>query len=216
MRGKRFYIKVLCILILVIFALVFAYRFELFKGFSINSVEDFINSYGKFAAIIYILIFAARTLLVVFPVSILVVLGGSIFGPICGFLYSMVAIFISASLAFFLSRYLGKSFVQRILKNRADKVDLKIEQHGFKIIFFMRISMVFPYDIMNFAAGLTKVKYKEFILGTLLGIAPEVFALNYLGDNIRNPVWWHFAISALLIVVTVAVPLISKRRKQVK
>lgn len=216
MKNKHIYIKIFFLIVMALLVTWFVIKFNIIQNFNIDAVKDYINSFGENAAIVFILIFSIRTLLVIFPCSVVIILGGSIFGPIMGFVNSMIGIFISASLAFLLSRYMGKGFVQKILRGKADRLDMKVGEHGFKIIFFMRISIIFPYDIMNFAAGLTKVKYKDFILGTLLGIAPETFALNYLGDNIRHPLSSHFLLALALVAMTIAIPFIYNKSKQKK
>lgn len=205
--SKRYIIvRVLVLLAIVVVAAWFVYKFIPIGKLNLSSVQDYINSYGPFAAIVYILFFSIRTLLVIFPYSVVVILGGSIFGPVKGFIYSMVSVFISASLAFFISRLFGKEFVQKLARGKVQQFDTKIGQHGFKIILFMRLSTVFPFDIVNYTAGLTRVKYKDFILGTLLGVLPETFSLTYLGENLKNPFSWEFLLAALLVILTIAVP----------
>ncbi|MDP4178324.1 MAG: VTT domain-containing protein, partial [Bacillota bacterium] len=77
----------------------------------------------------------------------------------------------------------GQSFVNKILRGKSLKLDNNIEQKGFKIMFTMRVSMVFPHDALSYAAGLSKIKYKDFILATCLGMIPEVLAYSILGKS---------------------------------
>jgi uncharacterized membrane protein YdjX (TVP38/TMEM64 family) len=205
--------KLVLIVILIGLGAFTFYRYMLTGKFDYVSVSKFINSYGSFAALIFIAIFSIRTLLVIFPYSILVILGGSIFGPVNGFIYSMVSVFISATLAFFTSRFLGKSHIQRLLKGKVKRLDSQIERHGFKFIFLVRVSVIFPFDVLNYAAGLTKVKYNSFILGTVLGIIPETFSLTYLGHSIKAPLSTSFLLSLLLVLATVMIPLFFKKSK---
>lgn len=179
-----------------------------------NLIKKYIKSFGQFAVIAFILIFLLRTFLVVFPYSIMVIFGGSIFGWRWGFLYSMFAVFLSASMAYFMSKYLGKEFVQKLLRGKLKQLDSKVEEHGFKIILFMRLSTVFPYDILNYAAGLTKIGYRDFIMGTLLGMTLETFSLNFLGANARNPFSPKFKFAIVLILLTIAVPVIYNKFKK--
>ncbi|MDP4268459.1 MAG: TVP38/TMEM64 family protein [Bacteroidota bacterium] len=206
----------LAFLIIIAAAAVILYETDFLKGISIDSVKHYINSFGKFSILIFMLIFVMRTFLVVFPYSITVILGGSLFGQYLGFTYNMIATLISASLAFFIGRYAGKDIVAKLLKGRIDKYDLKVEKHGFKIIFFMRISIIFPFDIMNYAAGLSKLKYRDFILGTALGVAPEVFSLTSLGSSLSQPMSFKFLISIGMVCITIFVPVIFKRLKKNK
>lgn len=215
MKYKNIVIKILIALIVLSAVGYFVYRSKLIEKIDLQAAQNYINSYGNFAAFIYVLIFAVRTLLVLFPYSLMVVLGGSLFGPLYGFIYAMISVFVSANIAFFASRFLGKDFVQKLLKGKIKYLDSKIGQHGFKIIFFMRISTIFPFDILNFAAGLTRVGYKDFILATVSGVMPETFSLVYLGDNLKRPFSIEFVIAIALVLVTVTLPFIyNKLRKK--
>lgn len=212
MKRKNIVI-IIILVIIIVFAGLFIYKQDFIKGITFHNAQEYISSFGHFAALIFIAISSVRTLLIFFPFFIMVVLGGSIFGPLYGFIYSMISVFISANIAFMISRYLGKDSVQKLLRGRAKNVNLKIEQHGFKIIFLMRISSIFPFDILNYMAGLTKVKYKHFIFATVLGGIPEIFSLTYLGENIKSPFSVNFIIAIILVIVTVAVPFIISKMK---
>ncbi|MCX7922735.1 MAG: TVP38/TMEM64 family protein [Clostridia bacterium] len=215
MKFKK-QIKIIVITLMLSVIIFVLFKTNIITGINLNAIGEFINSYGNYGAFIFIFIFAARTLLVIFPFSVMLIVGGNIFGPAYGFLFSMISIFISSNIAFFISKYLGKESIQKLLKGKGEKLDLKIEEHGFKIIFLMRISCLFPFDILNFALGLTKVRYKDFILGTILGIIPETFSLTYLGDNLKNPFSKNFIISILLVLITVAIPIVFNRIKNKK
>lgn len=190
------------------------FKFDLLKSISLASVQKYISSYGPFAAVAYVLLFVLRTFLIFFPSTVMIFLGGSLFGEIQGFILSMVSIFLSASLAFCLSRFAGKDFINKISKKRVRQLDKKAEEHGFKVMFIMRLSIIFPFDLMNYAAGLSKMRYVDFILGTMLGIAPEIFSLNYISSNIENPLSLKFQIAMVLFIITVALPFFFNRKRR--
>lgn len=218
MRNKNVFLKIvlLSVVLIVVAIIVFAlFKFSVFGKFMGKS-EEYIGYCGKFASLIYILIFSLRTLFVFFPYSLMVTLGGGIFGYFEGFIYSMLAVFISATFAFYISRFFGMNTVNKLLRGKIKRFDLNIEEHGFKIILFMRVSLIFPFDILNFAAGLTKVRYRDFILGTLLGILPETFSLSYLGANLKNPYSMNFIISIIMVILLVIIPLAVKKFKKRK
>ena len=178
--------------------------------------ESFINNHKTIAPVIYIIIFLLRTFLVVFSCSVMVVIAGRAFGSAMGFTLSLIAISLSANLAFILGRFLDIRVIERILKNKLKNFDSKMEKHGFRIILFMRLSMLFPFDIINYAAGMSKIRYRDFILGTMIGIIPEVFSLTYLGDKINNPFSVEFLIAVLLIIFTISVSLTIRRVRNKK
>lgn len=61
--------------------------------------------------------------------------------------------------------------------------------------------MVFPYDPLSYASGLTKIKYRDYILGTLVGIFPEMIVYSYMGDSIKHPFSIKFVIAIVLVVL---------------
>lgn len=177
-----------------------------------ENIRICILGFGDYAVLGFITIFAARSLLVFISVAAMIVLGGSIFGTFYGILYSMISIFISANIAFFISRFANRSFVNNLLKDKLPNIDSKIESHGFKIILGMRFSMIFPFDVLNYTAGLTKVKYRDFILGTTLGMIPEVLLLTFLGENITSPSSPIFICSLSIIALIICVSFFLKKK----
>jgi uncharacterized membrane protein YdjX (TVP38/TMEM64 family) len=216
MKHKNIIIKLSLILLFFIVIVTIIVKFDLLKNISLGAIQDYIESYGRFAAVIYAVIFILRTFLIFFPSTIMIFLGGSLFGEIRGFCLSILCVFLSASLAFFISRYAGKDFVNKIFNGRIRKLDMKAEEHGFKLIFLMRLSVIFPFDIMNYAAGLSKIRYIDFILGTILGTIPEIFSVTYISSNIGNPLSLKFKIGIIVFIITVAIPFFFNRRKTIR
>ncbi|WP_347460457.1 VTT domain-containing protein [Clostridium sp. DMHC 10] len=87
---------------------------------------------------------------------------------------------------FFLAKKLGRPFVDKILKGKVMKLDNGIEKHGFMIMLLMRLSFVFAYDPLSYAAGLTSMKYRDFILGTIIGIIPEMLCYSFMGKILKE------------------------------
>jgi uncharacterized membrane protein YdjX (TVP38/TMEM64 family) len=180
-----------------------------------HDVKVFFLSFGSLATLIFIIVFTIRTLFVFIPCSIMLILAGNLFGPILGSIVSVISLFFSATFAFFLSRHFGEGFTKKILKNKSKYIDSKLDLYGIRIIFLMRISFVIPFDILSYAAGVTKIKYSNFIIGTFLGTVPEVISLPFLGNNLEHPFSKKFYISILLVVITVVSPsLFNKYRSK--
>ncbi len=230
MKNKSNYLKgiILISIIIILVISIIIYRFDIFNSKSFvngyskffkeigRDIEVFISEQKNFAPIIFLIIFSLRTLFIVFPCSIMILLGGRVFGPTLGFTLSMIAIYISATLAFLIGRFFDNKVIERVLKIEFKALDSKVEKHGFGIIFFMRISMLFPFDILNLASGMSKIKYRDFILGTLLGVIPETVSLTYLGHNITNPLSIEFIISVILVLLTITISLTVRKLKKNK
>jgi uncharacterized membrane protein YdjX (TVP38/TMEM64 family) len=137
------------------------------------------------------------------PTSLLTVLAGNVYGPFGGLALSMISSFFAASIAFFIARFLGKSAVDKLIKGKALQIDESIAKKGFFIMLLMRLSIVFPFDGLSYGSGLTRIKYKDFILGTLIGILPEMIVYSFMGKNIAHPLSVKF-ILPIFIVVAIA------------
>jgi uncharacterized membrane protein YdjX (TVP38/TMEM64 family) len=161
-------------------------------------------SYGKYSAFAFILLYGLKPIVFIIPASLLSIIAGSIFGPFKSLLLSLIGCFLSGTLAFYMSRFLGKSFVNKLLKGKALNLNSSIEKHGFKIMLAMRLSFIFPYDALSFAAGLSEMKYYDFILGTMIGIVPEILTYSFMGNNIKNPLSIKF-IAPIIVILLIAV-----------
>ncbi|WP_406542019.1 TVP38/TMEM64 family protein [Clostridium ljungdahlii] len=125
----------------------------------------------------------------------------------------MIGCFGSATLAFFLSRFLGRSFVNKILKGKALTLNDNIEKYGFRIMTAMRLSFVFPYDPLSYAAGLTKIKYRDFIFGTLVGILPEMVTYSLIGGNLTKPFSFKFILPIIVLFIIACISIYMHKKK---
>lgn len=194
----QYFIGAVLIIIFVYFTVKYGKRLTHLR---IGHIRKYILSYGKFAPIIFLLIYSLKPIFLFVPVLPLSIVAGSVFGPYKAFLLSMIGCFASATLAFFLANFLGRSFVEKLLKGKTMKLDSSIEKHGALIMAMMRLSFVFPYDPLSYAAGLTKMKYKDFILGTLIGVSPEMLSYSLMGKSLEHPFSKGFFIPILSIII---------------
>ncbi len=191
-------LKCIGLAVLIIIALISIYKLRrIFPNINFKHVKHYILSYGKFSSLVFIIIYSLKPIVFIIPASLLSIVAGNIFGSFYAFIYSMIGCFFSATVAFFIARVLGKPFVDNVVKGKIIKIDSSVEKHGFVIMLLMRLSFVFPYDALSYACGLTKVKYKDFILGSVLGIIPEMIVYSYIGKNLGR----HFIIKKLIIPI---------------
>lgn len=198
-KDKLKYIGI-TIFIVVVLISIFKFR-RIFPHINFIQLKRYILSFGKFSSLIFIVIYSLKPIVFILPASLLSIVAGSIFGSFYAFIYSMIGCFFSATLAFFLARALGKPFVDNVLKGKTLKIDSSVEKHGFMIMLLMRLCFVFPYDALSLASGLTKVKYKDFILGTMLGMIPEMMAYSYIGKNMGK----HFVKSLIIPILAIVI-----------
>jgi uncharacterized membrane protein YdjX (TVP38/TMEM64 family) len=185
-----------------------------------------INSLGAIAPMVFILLYVVVTVAFV-PASVVTLGAGVVFGVVEGSLYVFVGAMLGATAAFLVGRYLARDWVsQRVAGNaKFQAIDEAIGREGRKIIFLIRLSPAFPFNLLNYGLGLTKVSLRDYILGTT-GIIPGTIMYVYLGSlagNLAtlgageapsNPViTWAIRIVAFLATVAVTVYVTRIARK---
>ncbi|MGL5149895.1 MAG: TVP38/TMEM64 family protein [Clostridium sp.] len=194
-----------------------ALNFETIKNLDVNELVTYIKSQGALSIIVFLLIFSIKPFFLVIPANVVAIGGGILFGTTFGFGLSMLGFFISGTIAFFISRSLGREFVEGLLGNKFMKLDDNMESNGFKILFLLRLPPILPYDPLSYASGLTKIKYKDFILASVLGVVPETFCYSVMGSNINNPKSAAFIMPIILVIAaTVFSKKIMDMRKKAK
>jgi len=117
------------------------------------------------------------------PVSPVVMLAGFLFGLAKGFILIWATGMLASSLAFWISRSWARDWVERRMSNRAlfVAIDRAIERNGLWIVLLTRLAMVFPLGPLNYSLGMSSVRYRDFLLGTTVGVIPPFLLVTYLG-----------------------------------
>ena len=176
-----------------------------------KDIQTYVNSFGKLAPIIYIIIFALVPL-TLFPDSIIAIAGGLIFGLVKGYIYTAIGAILGATLSFYISRKLGRNLVKKHTKEKLDNIEEMINSNGFFIIFMLRLIPLFPFDIISYGAGLTSVKYKDFILATFLGTIPGILVFTNIGAQSVNKGSGSFYISIGALVLLFIISMVLKKK----
>lgn len=195
----KFAIFIIFIIIVLITVII---NWHFIKGLRIKNVVEFIRAKGTYAILVYLLIFAIKPILLIAPSNLISISGGILFGPVKGFILSMLGFMISGTMAFFLSQFLGKDFVRGIVGDKFIKLDDNMKKNGFKILFLLRLPPILPYDPLSYACGFTNIKYKHFILASVLGVIPETLCFSILGPSFRHPFSLKFIIPVAVVLLT--------------
>lgn len=151
---------------------------------SAENINEYINSFGKWNFIIYILLFIIKSIFIVLPNSILIIIGAVIFAPIENITYSLTGTVLASNFAFFVSRSFNKKFLKKSLSKFLLLYGKQMKEQGLKIIFFLRISPITNFDILSYAAGFSEIKYKDFLIGTIGGMLLKIIFLTYITNKI--------------------------------
>jgi uncharacterized membrane protein YdjX (TVP38/TMEM64 family) len=187
---------------------------------TVEKLGAWLAAAGLWAPLAFILIYAVGICLFI-PGTLLTALGAAIFGPYWGFVYIWVAAMLGAAGAFLIGRYLGREFAASLIGDRLQKYDDAIERNGFATVLYLRL-VYFPFTAMNFGMGLTKVRFKEYLWGTGLGILAGTFIFTFFIGTVKE-VWasgqwgnlltWKIFFSLGLFVFSLFIPKIINKLK---
>jgi uncharacterized membrane protein YdjX (TVP38/TMEM64 family) len=178
---------------------------------SAQRVRDWVDGYGIAGPLVFISVSAALTP-ALFPGPLLAGASGLLFGTWLGTPISIVSATLGACLAFALSRWIARDAVEEIQGARLRALRAFIGRRGFLSVLYARIVPGVPYNLVNYAAGLTPIALRSFAGATALGCAPRAFAYTALGgslDDITSPE--AIAAFAVLIVMAIAGALVARR-----
>jgi uncharacterized membrane protein YdjX (TVP38/TMEM64 family) len=182
-----------------------------FKNHSAKDIKLYLDSLGLLAPIVYIVLFTFVPL-TFFPDSVLAIAGGMAFGLVKGSLLTVIGALGGGTLAFFITRCLGQEAIKRFVKKDLSILDKHTEEKGFLVVLILRLIPLVPFDVISYSAGLSKIKYKDFFLATLIGIIPGVVVFSNIGDKSLEAGSFGFYLSiALLIILLVASVLLKKK-----
>jgi uncharacterized membrane protein YdjX (TVP38/TMEM64 family) len=156
------------------------------RGFNLQDMLRntlaWIDGLGAVGAIAYIALYILATVAFL-PGSIITLGGGAIFGVVLGSLYVFIGASLGATAAFLIGRYLARDWVfKKIAGNeKFRKIDEAVGKEGFKIVFLTRLSPIFPFNLLNYALGVTGVSFKDYLLG-FIGMIPGTVMYVYLGS----------------------------------
>ncbi len=198
----------LIILIILVVCGIFIYSY-LSKGiiYSISnsdpeSVVKFVEDFGIFSYIIFILIVILEVVLAPIPALALYIAGGALFGAFLGGILTIIGNLIGAFIAFWLARRFGRDFVEkRVDKNLRKKFDRFSQKYGVFSLFLLRVNPFTTSDLFSYLSGLTNMKKSQFLIGTGLGLTPMIFIHTYLGETFVNN---HPILYSVLLWVSVA------------
>lgn len=163
-------------------ALVFVPKF-LHVQTLLKDAFDWVSRLGPWGAIVFIALYVVATVLFV-PGSVLTLGAGAAFGVVWGSVYVSLGSIIGATCAFLLGRYLARGAIaSKVAGNeRFAAIDKAVAAEGWKIVGLTRLSPVFPFTLLNYAFGLTKVKLRDYVLASWLGMMPGTVMYVYLGS----------------------------------
>ena len=148
--------------------------------FDVVALETWVNEAGVLAPIVFMLIYALATVLFL-PGSVITLAGGALFGPVLGTFYNLTGATLGAMLAFLISRYLASDWVADKAGGRVKQLINGVEGEGWRFVAFVRLVPLFPFNLLNYALGLTRIRFLHYLIATYVFMLPGAIAYTYLG-----------------------------------
>jgi uncharacterized membrane protein YdjX (TVP38/TMEM64 family) len=170
-----------CLLLAV--ALAWLYRDQL----TTETVTAWVERSGYWGPVVFVGIYTLAPALFL-PGSVLTLAGGALFGPFTGALLSLTGATIGATIAFLIARYLTAEWVERRVSGKLQDIKEGVEREGWRFVAFVRLVPLFPFNLLNYALGLTCLSVQTFAVTSFITMAPGALAYAYLGDASREAV----------------------------
>jgi uncharacterized membrane protein YdjX (TVP38/TMEM64 family)/rhodanese-related sulfurtransferase len=164
-------------------ALAIIYR-DQFDG---AALEAWIRDAGPVAPLLFMLVYALAAVLFL-PGSVITLAGGALFGPLLGTFYNLTGATLGATLAFLVARYLASDWVAEKTGGRVKQLINGVEGEGWRFVAFVRLVPLFPFNLLNYALGLTRLRLLPYIIATYIFMLPGAIAYTYLGYAGREAV----------------------------
>jgi len=191
-------------------------------GGHLDAFASWVEGLGFWGPAVFMIGYVAAVVAFV-PASLLSLGAGAIFGIVHGVLYVFVAASVGACLAFLVSRHLARSAIERRLEGNRKfaAIDRAIAAEGRKIAFLLRLTPAIPFNLLNYALGLTRIRFSDYAIaciGMLPGTLLYVYSGKLAGDVATlagNPAlargWGYYGLLALGLIATLAVTIVVTR-----
>jgi phospholipase D1/2 len=149
------------------------------------------------------------------PVMLLIAVTGIVFGPVLGAAYAIAGTMLSAAVTYGLGRWLGRATVHRLLGPRINRLSESVARRGILAMMVIRVLPVAPFTIVNVVAGASHIGFRDFMLGTLLGMSPGIVVtvtfIHNLAEVVRNPSVGTVTVLALVAAFLIGFALLLQR-----
>ncbi len=155
--------------------------------FAPEAIEAWVRHPGLWGPLVFVGIYCFAPALFL-PGSVLTLAGGALFGPVAGALLSLIGATVGATIAFFIARYLAADWVERRVSGRLQEIKEGVEREGWRFVAFVRLVPIFPFNLLNYAFGLTRLSVQTFTVTSFITMAPGALAYAYLGHVGREAI----------------------------
>ena len=124
--------------------------------------------------------------LVVFPVMVLIAVTGMMFEPLTAVAYAVAGSLLGASVTYLIGRIAGRGPLRNLMGPRANRISRALARQGVLSVAALRMVPIAPFTFINLAAGASHIRFVDYILGTLMGMAPGILVIAFLGRQVAS------------------------------
>ncbi|MDP6154726.1 MAG: TVP38/TMEM64 family protein [Candidatus Thermoplasmatota archaeon] len=215
-RKKHYLFKPLVLILLILTVYVIVELFGLDER--LDELRDWIGTLGVLGLLVYIGIYIIATVAFV-PGSLITIAAGVLFGSFLGVIVVSIGSTVGASLSFLIGRYFAKDAVERWMNKNEKfrKMEEFIESHGQLSVAIVRLIPLFPYNLVNYGFGLTRVRFRTYVLWTWLCMLPVTIIYVVGADAVtsgitKGEVPWILIIVIIVITLILTLLIIHTRR----
>lgn len=170
---------------LVVVAVAIMYYFLPLRSWA-TMMLIWIRGFGSDGALIYGFVYVVAVLFL--PASLLTAGAGLVYGPVVGVLIVSPASVIGSTLAFLVARYFGRDWVKSRIATqpKLGAIQRRVESNGFKLVLLLRLQPILPFVLLNYALGLTRLRLRDYLLASWIGMLPGTILYVYLGSALGN------------------------------
>ncbi len=170
-----------------------------------ESLKQWVAAFGFWAPLIYMLFYSVAPALLL-PGLPITIAGGLLFGPVWGVVYAITGATAGACIAFLIARYAARERVMEMLRHPGwRRLDDGVALHGWKIVAFTRLVPLFPFNLLNYAFGITKIRFFDYAIVSFFCMLPACIAIIVFSSSLPALIGGHvsFAFVAGLVLVAV-------------
>jgi len=190
------------------------------KPLNVDVIRHYIEGFGPWAIFVYILLYTVNTLVLIPPIAFMSLSAGALFGSVWGTVALSLGAFFGTTATFIISRFFGGKLVDKFVKGKTASFNEKLGANGFLVLLPIRLIGFPPYEFVNYASGLSKISYRDYIAATMLGMSPAIIIQVLLADRLANFSWkdpvLYVAIALFIGIGVVTGKIIQKQRQEQK
>jgi len=213
-------LKTIVSILIILMVAILGYRLGLVSKLKdIKLMQQWIKSFGALSYLVYIIIYSFACVFML-PGAVLTIVAGIAFGPITGAIVALTGATCGAVLSFLIAKYFFRDTIKSIMGNNLiyKKIDNGFKENGASFLILTRLVPIFPFNLQNYAYGLTGIKISTYILWTFLCMVPGAFIYAYMaGEIVEQGISFNilikFTVAGILLFTVSLVPKhIAKKR----